>query len=408
MKKTIKIVGGFYGERMMHPGYDALFGSGLRAAAALSALYSGIEFMTYATPDQGADLSAIGDAFGLRIAASERTQSIEFDYLHGSASPEVIPDLRIIRPCDPIAVSGDVVVRFGMLEGSGLVDADWAVFDPQTEVDPQPFHANGSKAKHLALVLNETEALALSQADDLEEAAKTLLSLSPRTEVVVIKCDVRGALVCTKKRREWVRPYKTPSVFTLGSGDVFTAAFAYQWAVEGRTPAKAAEFASLATAFYCDNQFLPLPTDVEKLAKKQYRVLKPKGKPGQVYLAGPFFSLGERWVVEQLRDALLGYGFTVFSPFHDVGLGAPKSVAPADLKGLRASSVVLACVDGMDAGTVFEVGYARSRKIPVVALSTVPGRPEDLTMITGSDCVLVHDMASAVYQTAWHLAERGK
>lgn len=408
MSKTIKVVGGFYGERMMHPSIDALFGSGLRAAAALSALCGGIEFLTYATPDQAPDLGAIGDAFGLQVTAIDRTQAIEFDYLHGSASPEVIPDVRTIIQCAPIAVSGDVVVRFGMLEGSGVVSADWAVFDPQTEVDPQPFHGNRSTAKHLALVLNETEALALSQAGQLEDAGKTLLGLSPQTEVVVIKCDVRGALVCTKKKREWVRPYKTPSVFTLGSGDVFTAAFAYQWAVQGRTPTKAAEFASLATAFYCHNQFLPLPSDVEKLAKKQYKPLKPKGQPGQVYLAGPFFSLGERWVVEQLRDALLGYGFSVFSPFHDVGLGAAKSVAPADLKGLRASSVVLACVDRMDAGTVFEVGYARSRKIPVVALSTVPGRPEDLTMITGTDCMLVHDIASAVYQTAWHLSERGK
>lgn len=392
----------------MHPAHDALYGSGLRAAAALSALRGGIEFFTYAAPGQDAELSAIGDTFGVRTSASRRSQLIEFDYLHGSASPELIPDLRTIERCEPISVSGDIVVRFGMLEGSGVVNADWAIFDPQTEVEPEAFHANGSVASHLALVLNEKEAFALSGAADLDGAVKRLMRLSPRTEVVVVKCDVRGALVCTKKKCEWVRPYKTPSVFTLGSGDIFTAAFAFQWAVQQRLPVRAAEFASLATAFYCANQFLPLPTNFAKLAKKQYEALKPQGTPGQIYLAAPFFALGERWVVEQLRDALLDYGFRVFSPFHDVGVGAPKAVAPADLKGLRASSVVLACVDGMDAGTVFEVGYARARGIPVVALSTVPGRPEDLTMITGSDCVLVQDIASAVYRTAWILAERGK
>lgn len=403
----MKVVGGFYGERMMHPAHDALYGSGLRAAAALSELCGEIEFFTYVAPKQEAELNAIGDTFGLRTFANHRKHSIEFDYLHGCVSPELIPDLRTIERCEAISVTGDIVVRFGMLEGSAVVNAEWAIFDPQTEVDPEIFCANGSMAKHLALILNKSEAFALSEVTDLEGAAKKLMRLSPRTEVVVIKCDVRGALVCTKKKREWIRPHKTPSVFTLGSGDIFTAAFAFQWAVKQRSPVQAAEFASLATAFYCANQFLPLPTNFEKLARKQYKPLKPKGVPGQIYLAAPFFSLGERWVVEQLRNALLDVGFRVFSPLHDVGVGTPKAVAPADIKGLNASSVVLACVDGMDAGTVFEVGYARARGIPVVALSTVAGRPEDLTMMLGSDCIVVHDIASAVYRTSWILVERG-
>lgn len=403
----MKVVGGFYAERMMHPAHDALYGSGLRAAAALSALCNRVDFLTYAAPEQEAALHAVCDTFGLRASASRRSQPIEFEYLHGSASPQLVPDLRTIERSDPILVSGDIVIRYGMLEGSGLVNADWAVFDPQAEVEPEPFHANGSVANHLAVVLNEAEAFALSGAADLDTAAHRLMRLSPRTEVVVIKCNVRGALVCTRKRRDWIPPYKTPAVFTLGSGDIFTAAFAYQWAFQHRSPVQAAESASLATAFYCANQFLPLPRDFEKVAKKQYTPLKPTGMSGRVYLAAPFFSLGERWMVEQLREALLDLGFHVFSPFHDVGLGAPEAVAPADLEGLRASSVVLACVDGMDAGTVFEIGYARARGIPVVALSTVPRRSEDLTMIAGSDCILVQDISSAVYRTAWILAELG-
>ncbi|RYZ92185.1 MAG: nucleoside 2-deoxyribosyltransferase [Proteobacteria bacterium] len=407
-EQAMKIIGGFYGERMMHPTYDALYGSGLRAAAALAVLCNDVELFTYAAFGQEAELSAIADTFGLRASSSRRSQSIEFDYLHGSASPELIPDFRNIEQCEPIVVTSDIVVRFGMLEGSGITNANWAIFDPQTEVAPEAFHANGSTANHLALVLNEKEAFALSKATDLDSAAKVLIRLSPNTKAVVIKCDVRGALVCTEKQSEWVHPYKTASVFTIGSGDIFTAAFAFQWAVQQRSPVQAAEFASLATAFYCANRFLPLPKNFEEITKKQYKILKPKGIPGQIYIAAPFFSLGERWVVEQLRTALFSYGFHVFSPFHDVGIGSPEVVAPADLKGLRESSVVLACVDGMDAGTVFEVGYARARDIPVVALSTVPRRLEDLTMIIGSDCVLVQDIASAVYQTAWILAEQGK
>ncbi|MNV78324.1 Nucleoside 2-deoxyribosyltransferase [compost metagenome] len=69
---------------------------------------------------------------------------------------------------------------------------------------------------------------------------------------------------------------------------------------------------------------------------------------------------------------------------------------------------MLACVDGADPGTVFEIGYARAKSIPVVALSTAPGNDEDLTMIAGSKCVVVRDIASAIYRTAWILAERRK
>ncbi len=409
MRRTMmKIVGGFYGERMMHPHHEASFGSGLRAAAALAKFSDGIELFTYATDAQRPELEAIANTFNVSAHVSERAQAIEFDYLHGCVSPSLYPDLRKIEKAEPIAVEGEIVVRYGMLEGSGTVDAKWAVYDPQSEVEPEPFGLNGSRAKHLALVLNTSEAFALSRTSDLESAAKVLLTGPGAATVVVIKAGVRGAYVCTKKKRSWVAPRKTPSVFALGSGDVFTAAFAFKWAHERQPPVEAAEFASLATAYYCANQYLPLPVNFEQEASRSYKRLQPRGTPGSVYLAAPFFSLGERWVVEQLRNALCDQGFQVFSPLHDVGIGPPEHVAPADLKGLRDASVVLACVDGADPGTVFEIGYARAKSIPVVALSTAPGDDEDLTMIAGSKCVVVRDIASAIYRTAWILAERRK
>ena len=45
-------------------------------------------------------------------------------------------------------------------------------------------------------------------------------------------------------------------------------------------------------------------------------------KGGKVYLAGPFFSMGQRWLVDEARRCLGELGMDVFSPFHDIGPGA--------------------------------------------------------------------------------------
>jgi nucleoside 2-deoxyribosyltransferase len=399
----MKICGGFYGEFMLHPEHAASFGSGVRAAAAVAALCTEVELFTWSAISQIDELHAICNAYGIKVHRHDRKHAIDFSYVHGCVPPTLIPDLRNIEQTDPMRVTGDVIVRFGMLEGTAVVDAKWAVFDPQSEVNPEAFHVNGSRARHLAVVLNASEAIAMSGKGDPRTAAAELLK-ADGAEVVVVKCGLRGALVATPKKQEWVAAYKTPSVFPLGSGDVFTAAFAYHWAVKRKSPTRAAQLASLATAHYCANRYLPLPVDYEREAKKRYPPVRARTKYETVYLAGPFFSLGERWLIEQLRNALLESGLKVFSPLHDVGHGEATHVGPADLRGLDKAGVVLACMDGMDSGTVFEVGYARSQGITVIALST-KSVAEDLTMIVGSGCVVVHDIPSAVYRAGWIAAE---
>ena len=69
----------------------------------------------------------------------------------------------------------------------------------------------------------------------------------------------------------------------------------------------------------------------------------PSGlQTASVYLAGPFFNMGARWLVEQAREALRQQPVAVFSPFHDVGLGLAESVVPADIEALDRCSAVLA------------------------------------------------------------------
>lgn len=94
-------------------------------------------------------------------------------------------------------------------------------------------------------------------------------------------------------------------------------------------------------------------------------------------------------------------GGNTFSPIHDVGAyGGSDYIASKDLDGLRSCNTVLAVIDGEDAGTLFEVGYARSLGIPVVALAEAP-RPESLTMLAGTGCTITDDFTTAIYGAIW-------
>jgi nucleoside 2-deoxyribosyltransferase len=92
----------------------------------------------------------------------------------------------------------------------------------------------------------------------------------------------------------------------------------------------------------------------------------------------------------------------VFSPLHEIGEGPGEVVAPQDLAGLDECQVVLAILNGSDAGTLFEVGYAVAKGIPVVALAQNM-RPEDIKMPQGTGCTIVGDLATAIYQAIWAL-----
>jgi len=67
---------------------------------------------------------------------------------------------------------------------------------------------------------------------------------------------------------------------------------------------------------------------------------------------------------------------------------------------LERCGAVLALLDGLDPGTIFEVGYARKLGIPVIALfHGDPGHV--LSMLLGSDCEICNDFSTAAYKTAW-------
>ena len=91
----------------------------------------------------------------------------------------------------------------------------------------------------------------------------------------------------------------------------------------------------------------------------------------------------------------------MFSPLHEVGTDElPDIIAREDLRGLEQSNVVLALIPDLDPGTIFEIGFARARRIPVVAYGEGI-QHSHLTMLIGSDCICSEDFCSALYNAVW-------
>jgi hypothetical protein len=393
----ITVTGGVYEEKCIEPFWDEIYGSAGRAAAALSG-HTPVDLVTYRAGTLRDGFDNLERAFGVSSSGPEIGSSVSFSYMHSLSVPHIAPRPDAIPQNDPLIVKSDVVLRFGMLEGEAVVNARRAIYDPQSAFAPKNFRENGSEADELVLILNRFEARKLSGKTDLEEALDFLMS-TQEAKVVVIKMGGHGALVAHGRERHRVPAYRSENVFKIGSGDVFSAAFALFWGVQRRPPAEAAELASRAVSFYVNSRTLPIPS-ADELAALPLEPVSPQS--GQIYLASPFFDIGQRWLVEEIRTLLLDGGAQVFSPLHDIGDGPGPIVAPQDLRGLDESKAVIAVLNGADVGTVFEVGYAVAARKPVIALAQNM-RAEDLKMVEGTNCRIVGDLVSAIYQVIWAL-----
>lgn len=392
----ITVVGGVYRERCVQPRWDALYGSAGRAATAL-AFRGPTKLVTYVDDANRRELQARMNPGGIELEAHRVGQTVSFDYVHPLSIPVIQPPPQILAREAPLRVSAEVVLRFGMIEATAIVDGERVVYDPQSAHAPEPFRKNGSKARSLAIVVNAYEVLLMTSERDVEIGGRKVLA-DEGADVVVVKRGSRGALVLSAKKPSVEVPaFRTNSVFSIGSGDIFAAAFAHFWATEGVPAEEAATLASRATARYCSSQSeeLVAKADLEALPFAPLAATR-----GRVYLAGPFFTLAERWLVEEARAHLRGMDLDVFSPVHDVGMGPAAQVAKADLDGLERCDRVLALVDTADPGTLFEVGYARKCGKPVVALTETLSE-EQKKMLSGSGCICTGDFATALYLTAW-------
>lgn len=399
------VVGGTYDEICFEPRWEEKYGSGLRGCRVVNSLDANkdIAFYTFGDSNCKLYLDQINQIFPkIKSTIKKIEKSISFYYDHPLIIPRIYPRLDTINKYENvIEITGDDILYFGLIEGLATVKAKRLVYDPQSPSNPIPFSKTGSEADTLAIVTNYTEAANLANSYDLNDIKNYFFS-TEKADVIVLKMGAKGALVIDKLNQdklEQIPVYKTPSVWPIGSGDVFASSFAYFW-FSGSTSIESAQKASLLTAHYCATKKFDFENRLDaitQLSIKDY----PKGK---IYLAGPFFTYSERWLIDQIRTCLKDMRLDVFSPWHDIGHGIASDVVSKDLQGLENCKLVFAVIDGLDSGTLFEVGYAVSRNIPVIAY-VENETEESVKMLEGTGCILEKDLTTAIYKSLWLLSE---
>lgn len=399
--REVNIVGGAYQEGCLWPVWDELYGSGWRAVRVFRAFAPSvpIKFHTVGNSLVERCLKVFSASEALTYNLLRRDGVIGFYYNHPLAPPVIYGKPKELFD---LVIYGQYVISYGMLEATEKIEGEWVVYDPQSPNNPVSFRNQGGKAEHLALVMNESEAKGLTGKMDISDIKERLFE-KEGCECLVIKRGAKGAIAFSSKEDKGtiIPVYKTSHVWPIGSGDVFTAVFSYFW-FNGYDPALAALNASKSVSAYCQEsgnvEVLP-----ELLKKNDFSEYLPS-KTGLVYLAGPFFNLTEKMFVSQCRKILKDMNVDVFSPYHDVGEGKAEDVAPKDIDKLKECSCVFAIVDGLDSGTLFEIGYAVAIGKKVVAY--VENETEGaLKMLEGTGCDIESDFTTAIYKTCWYATE---
>lgn len=383
----ITVVGGTYREYCVEPAIDRLLGSGLRAAGLLSSLGDTVEFHTTINDDDAPEFAAVAMTLNVGVNTVDRTGPIVFTY----ETPISRTILRGEAASEPMHVDADCILAFGMVENDWTVRAKTLVIDPQHS--PVAVLLDSARADRITLVLNEHEARNAAGHRDIEQAA---IELSGGLEAVVIKRGALGGIVAHNGSITTFGAIPTTEVHPLGSGDAFSAGYTHAWAA-GADPITAAQTGSaVAAAHSMSGAAQVAPGQLDMLAAP---LPYPREATPRIYLAGPFFNLAQRQLIRASRQALKHLGADVFSPLDEIGCGGDE-VAEKDLEGLRGCHSVFAVLDGADAGTLFEVGWATRADIPVVGFAEHPDE-HTWTMARGTGTIVSNDLSAALYNSIW-------
>ncbi len=398
----IHIIGGFYKELCLYPEWDYHFGSGGRAAAILSKFDEKICFHSYVHKSREREFKYFSNIYNIDINLLPSTEVINFEYYHALSAPNIHTLNNPIKIQKETIVTEDIVICYGMMEAPNpKLNADYVVFDPQSESNPSMIFDNGSKINHLALILNAEEGKRFTSENNIENIAQAFFKKTNNLEVLILKDGPFGAHLFYNNMYYYIDAYQTNNVFKIGSGDVFVAIFGYLWAKDKLNPVEAAEKASIATAMYCENKIFQI--DKNSLFKnnnlKKINIDKEKFNKA-IYLAGPFFTMADRWLIEEAKFQLEKFNANVFSPLHDVGYGKSDFIVKEDLKGIDKADILYAVLNDYDPGTIFEIGYAISKNIPVVIF--IENKIQiNMTMFEGSGCIIENDFTTSIYKVIW-------
>lgn len=257
------IAGGTYLERCQYPKWERLFGSGMRAAIAASGLSEGTVLHTYVPDIWKSDVEATLSSFGIVGELVPTRHELIFEYLD-TLQKTFIPDMPDHTEQEKsLTLNGDVVLRFGFMEGTAKVEGRTVVYDPQNSY--AKFHANGSTADRLAMILSEEELLGfggLGDAprtdDNLAAAAQNVFESKPAPQIILTKDRLGGLQLFFGGPPISIESYAAESYFRIGVGDVLAAAFAHAWGELGMEPLEAADFAARSIAYFIEDARLPL------------------------------------------------------------------------------------------------------------------------------------------------------
>ena len=365
------------------PPWDETYGSGGRAAAAISSLSPDSTLHTYL--EDGLD-KTLTSKLGIKIRRYPRPTGIAFSYFHSLSKPHIQPPSGEIIKQPKIEVSGNVVLRFGFLEGNAVINARRAVYDPQTWQNPPSFASNGSVAKELAFVLNELELRSTTGINDIKLAACHLMDHQDAA-IVVVKGGTKGATVFESDGIVSIIPaFRSSEVFKIGTGDVFSAVFTHYWGEKSLSPSIAADIASRSVAAYCSNKLLP----IEEEGLSQLVPIKFLA-PGSILIYGSVDTVGQRYTMEEARFILREFGVDVSCP----NLGDTSN---------GKETAVLLIEDGFDSEVSELINLAKGNNTPVVLLKAAD-KKIDNTFLDDSSIEVVDDFSSALYFAAWAAAE---
>lgn len=369
------VAGGTYLEVCLSPSHTRLLGSGGRAFRALQNLNPSIELYTFHKSP-----ALLKAALGSRVHVFPSAQSIEFFYRHPLARPDIShwPTTRLAD----VKISAEMALSFGCVEGDFVIEADVLVYDPQSAPSYPEVLPRGSRANRIAFVLNEIDAKRLTGKDDVLEAGQTL-HRSCSASATVVKHGPFGAFVWDgSDNPKHIPAYLTQKVNKIGSGDVFSATFAYHWGERALGAVEAAARASAHTAEYVETNVLPCPLE----PKGREPIPLRSGQANRFLLIADLDTAIGRWLGYDARSALTDLGAKVFI----VSVSNLDSVSN---------------IDGFDAAFV-AVPSPKDNMLQRLLQTHLPivvyvNDEKALEVLTIKGVTFESDFASSVYRTFW-------
>ena len=119
----------------------------------------------------------------------------------------------------------------------------------------------------------------------------------------------------------------------------------------------------------------------------------------RIYLAGPWFTPEAMATQVWIEDLCERFGWGVFSPRKECLLNPKSSIVDQkraffmNIHGIKTCKLILANVEGLDTGTVWEMGAAFMANRPLVIYSRNPDRKLNVMLAQGSTGFIAGDEA---------------